>query len=285
MKTLIIDSSFLMYKSYFAYPNLSYETKPVGAFFGFTKTVLQLVSRLKPDQLVFANDTPEPTWRHKLHSNYKAGRAKIEDNLVLQIPLIQDWSKLVSKNCFTFSGWEADDIIFSVVLSELSNFNTIKRQSRTNDLPPNTNNLFEVKNKTPDFPHKFVDLYKAANDNANSVYIFSSDRDLYQMLSLPNLKFVNSSKMGLEEFDSEDFKNKYDLDPLQWLDYKALAGDASDNLKGVEGVGPKTATGFLKQVGCLFAFYEKLGLDNSFFSQDLRNQFSNFKCHTRQVFC
>jgi DNA polymerase I len=263
MKTLIIDCSFLMYKSYFAYPSLTFEEKPVGAFFGFVKTVLQLISHLKPDQLVFANDTPEPTWRHKLHDDYKAGRAKIEDNLVFQIPLIQSWCQKVSSNYFTFPGWEADDVIFSIVLSELSNFSSVRRQKNVVQYSGSSNNLFEEGVEKPEFPYKFSELLKASNTHSNAVYVFSSDRDLYQMLSLPALRFINSSKVGLEEFGIEDFKTKYELEPLQWLDYKAIAGDASDNLKGVEGVGPKTATKFLQQVGCLFSFYEKLGLDHS----------------------
>ena len=87
-----------MYKSYFAYSSLFFEGKHIGAFFGFSKTILQLISHFQPDQLVFTNDTVKPTWRHNMRGDYKGGRAKIEDSLVLQIPLIQAWCKKISKN-------------------------------------------------------------------------------------------------------------------------------------------------------------------------------------------
>jgi DNA polymerase I len=262
MKTIVVDSSYLMYKSYFAYPNLTHEGKPVGAFFGFAKTVIELVRHYKPDQIVFACDTPKPTWRHKTMDGYKAGRAEIESDLVAQIPLIHNWSKKISQNYFAYEGWEADDVIFSICLDLLTNFKTISKvelKKQSSDIF----DLFEDESAThiPSFPYRFDELKIEAKQRDNMIRIFSSDRDLYQLFSLDNLAFINSSKGDLSEFDRVNFKTKYELEPLQWLDYKALVGDGSDNLKGVEGIGPKTATAFLQQVGSLYAFFEKLGMD------------------------
>jgi DNA polymerase I len=263
MKTLIIDTSYLIYRSYFAYPKLTFNDRPVGAFFGFAKTVIELVREYKPDQLVFAGDTSEPTWRHKLVDDYKAGRAKIEEDMVSQFSLINDWCNQITKNVFKFAGWEADDIIFSIAVDELTQFRTICKQ----DLLPKAealDNLFEdVDSKTiPDFPIRFDELVQKSKDTANQILIYSSDKDLYQMLSLPNLQFVHSNKGKNELFGIDEFKARFQLHPLQWLDYKALVGDPGDNLKGVEGIGPKTATAILQQVGCLYSLFEKIKLDN-----------------------
>lgn len=263
MKTLIIDTSYLIYRSYFAYPKLTYNDQSVGAFFGFAKTIIELVRENKPDQLVFAGDTSEPTWRHKLVDDYKAGRAQIEDAMVSQFPLINNWCQMISKNVFKFPGWEADDIIFSITLDELTQFRTICK----NDLEfklESIDNLFDEANTNtiPEFPIRFDELVKKSKDNANEILIYSSDRDLYQMLSLPNLKFIHSNKGTNEYFGINEFKTKYQLHPLQWLDYKALVGDPGDNLKGVEGIGPKTATGLLQEVGCLYSLFSKMNLDN-----------------------
>jgi DNA polymerase I len=252
-----------MYKSYFAYPNLTHEGKPVGAFFGFSKTVIELIRHYKPEQIVFACDTPKPTWRHKTMDGYKAGRAEIESDLVAQIPIIHEWSRKVSQNYFAFEGWEADDIIFSICLDLLTNFKTVSKA----ELKKQSTDVFdlfqdETTSNIPSFPYRFDELKMQAEQKENMIRIFSSDRDLYQLFSLDNLAFINSSKGDLTEFDKHNFKTKYELEPLQWLDYKALVGDGSDNLKGVEGIGPKTATGFLQQVGSLYAFFGKLGLDN-----------------------
>ncbi len=264
MKTIVVDSSYLMYKSYFAYPNLTYEGRPVGAFFGFAKTVIELIRHYKPQEIVFACDTPKPTWRHKTMDGYKAGRAEIESDLVAQIPLIHSWSRKVSKNYFAYEGWEADDVIFSICLDLLTNFQTISKaelKKQSGDIL----DLFgdETANEIPSFPYRLDELKIQAAQKDNMIRIFSSDRDLYQLFSLDNLAFISSSRGDLSEFDRQNFKTKYELEPLQWLDYKALVGDGSDNLKGVEGIGTKTATGFLQQVGSLYAFFDRLGIDKT----------------------
>jgi DNA polymerase I len=279
MKTLLIDSSYLMYRSYFAYPNLTHNNKPVGAFFGFAKTILQLIQAYKPDQLIFAGDTSEPTWRHYNYPEYKAGRAKIEDSMVVQIPLIQNWSAKITENNFRLAGWEADDIIFTVAVQELTNFKSINLKSQTTKINKTaSNNLLKNEidmsfdGQVPVFGHQWSELLDGANQLANSIYVFSSDRDLYQILHLANLQFINSAKGVLEEFGNREFQAKYELDPLQWLDYKALVGDGSDNLKGVDGVGPKTATTFLQQVGSLYNFYKALDMDNEVFVRTASGQ-------------
>jgi DNA polymerase I len=263
MKTLIIDTSYLIYRSYFAYPKLTYNNQPVGAFFGFAKTIIELVRENKPDQLVFAGDTSEPTWRHKLVDDYKAGRAQIEEAMVCQFPLINDWCKKITKNVFKYPGWEADDIIFSISIDELTQFRTICKKD-LQPKPESLDTLFDdnIGNTIPEFPIRFDELVQKSKDMTNEILIYSSDRDLYQMLSLPNLKFIHSSKGIMEYFGANEFKNKYQLHPLQWLDYKALVGDPGDNLKGVEGIGPKTATVILQEVGCLYSLFQKLNLDN-----------------------
>jgi 5'-3' exonuclease len=266
MKTLLIDSSYLLYRSYFSYPNLMYNGKYIGAFFGFAKTILQLLQTYKPDQLIFAGDTKEPTWRHHNYPSYKAGRSKIEDNMVSQIPMIQAWTSKITVNDFKRVGWEADDIIFTIAVQELTNYKSINfKPKQTVINKPKSNNLLKEQDsifgdQIPVFGHKWVDLMDEANKTANSIFIFSSDKDLYQMLHLTNLQIITPTKLGLDLFNEDNFKQKYQLDPIQWLDYKALVGDGSDNLKGVDGVGPKTATSFLQEVGSLYNFYKALDL-------------------------
>jgi DNA polymerase I len=266
MKILIIDTSYLIYRSYFAYPNLIFNDQPVGAFFGFAKTIVELIREYKPEELVFACDTSEPTWRHKLVDDYKAGRAEIEPNMVTQFPLIINWCQKITKNFYKLQGWEADDIIFSIALDELTTFRSMtKGEAQKSD--DTLENILEYTNShtLPEFPVRFDELVQKAKDEANQIFIYSADKDLYQMLSIPNLSFIHSSKGVIENFGIKEFKNKFQLDPLQWLDYKALVGDPGDNLKGIEGVGPKTATAILHEAGCLYNLYKELGFDNNAF--------------------
>jgi 5'-3' exonuclease len=225
MTVLIIDTSYLIYRSFFAYPSLTSKGKPTGAFFGFAKTILALIQEYKPDELVFANDTAAPTWRHKILDDYKGNRPEIQDEMLQQIPIIKDWISRISPNVFSQDGFEADDFIFTVCQRL---------------------------------------LLKPSVVTTSKILIFSSDRDLYQILVHPAVFFVQTKalKDGWQLFGKDEFRLKYGLEPEQWLDYKALTGDASDNLKGVPGVGPKTATKILQQVGCLYNLLEVLGLEN-----------------------
>ncbi len=85
------------------------------------------------------------------------------------------------------------------------------------------------------------------------VIIMTGDMDTLQMVNDGKI-IVRTFKKGISEtmdYDEAAVKNKYGLEPKQLLDYKSLVGDASDNIKGVSGIGPKTAAGILRKAGTL----------------------------------
>ena len=87
--------------------------------------------------------------------------------------------------------------------------------------------------------------------------LITSDLDMLQLID-ENTK-VFAMKRGfsdIEEFDLEYFENKYGLKQSQFLDLKALQGDSSDNIPGVPGIGPKTATQLLQEFFTLEGIYE-----------------------------
>lgn len=102
-------------------------------------------------------------------------------------------------------------------------------------------------------------LATQATANNIDVEIFSSDRDLLQLVS-PNVT-VNLLKNGMKEVASYTPKSLYEefgLKHEQIIDLKALQGDASDNIPGVPGVGPKTATKLLQEYQTIENIYENL---------------------------
>ena len=225
---ILIDTSFLIYKSYFAYLKSTALTDkngfPTGAFFGFAKTVIALLKEYPSSTLIFAGDLPTPTWRHVHYSDYKAGRPPIQDDMKIQIPVIIDWIKAFNQNFFALEGWEADDVIHTFCQQTI--------------LPE----------------------YSKETESKQKIAIFSNDRDLYQLLTYPQISFLQSQAKGqsvgsFTSFFKTDFIKKYELDPFQWLDYKALTGDNSDNLRGVDGIGPKTATKVLQSCSSLYYFF------------------------------
>ena len=98
-----------------------------------------------------------------------------------------------------------------------------------------------------------------ANKLGVEANLITSDLDMLQLID-ENTK-VFAMKRGfsdIEEFDLEYFENKYGLKQSQFLDLKALQGDSSDNIPGVPGIGPKTATQLLQEFFTLEGIYENL---------------------------
>lgn len=98
-----------------------------------------------------------------------------------------------------------------------------------------------------------------ANNLGVEANLITSDLDMLQLID-ENTK-VFAMKRGfsdIEEFDLEYFENKYGLKQSQFLDLKALQGDSSDNIPGVPGIGPKTATQLLQEFFTLEGIYENL---------------------------
>jgi len=84
------------------------------------------------------------------------------------------------------------------------------------------------------------------------VSVMTSDRDVWQIIA-PKIKII-SFKKGVSEtvtYDEQSLKELTGLEPHQVVDYKALRGDASDNLKGVPGIGEKTAIDLIRTYGGL----------------------------------
>ena len=77
----------------------------------------------------------------------------------------------------------------------------------------------------------------------NDVVIMSGDTDLFQMLRYPNVRLHNFR----QEITAEDVEEKYGVNPEHFADWKALAGDSSDNIPGVQGIGEKKAASLLAQ--------------------------------------
>lgn len=82
------------------------------------------------------------------------------------------------------------------------------------------------------------------------VMIASFDSDYFQLIN-ENVRVVRYRGSCSVVCDEEYIKEKYGIPPSRYLDYKCLVGDSSDNIKGVKGVGPKTAAKLINKFGDL----------------------------------
>ncbi|MCQ2957247.1 MAG: 5'-3' exonuclease [Mycoplasmoidaceae bacterium] len=101
---------------------------------------------------------------------------------------------------------------------------------------------------------------KLMNDNQVQVDVFSSDKDMLQLVN--ELTSVNLFKVGVSEtikYEPNNFASLYfGLQPNQVVDFKAIVGDGSDNFPGIKGLGPKTAADLLKRFGSFANIYQNL---------------------------
>ena len=89
--------------------------------------------------------------------------------------------------------------------------------------------------------------------------ILSSDRDLLQLIDeTTNVYVMKKGLSDIVRMDENALLEEYGLSPLQIIDYKGLAGDSSDNIKGVEGVGDKTAVKLLQTYQSCEGIYEHI---------------------------
>jgi len=90
-----------------------------------------------------------------------------------------------------------------------------------------------------------------------TVVIASSDKDFMQLVS-GRVGLLNPHDKTEAIWTDEQVRNKTGVEPSQIVDWLSLIGDSVDNISGVPGVGPKTATDLLKQFGSAEGLYQRL---------------------------
>ncbi len=90
------------------------------------------------------------------------------------------------------------------------------------------------------------------------VVIASADKDFMQLVA-PGIGLLNPNDKSETIWTAEQVRGKTGVEPEQIGDWLSLLGDSVDNIPGVPGVGPKTATDLLKQFGSVEELYQRLG--------------------------
>lgn len=204
-KTLLIDGNSLINRAFYALPILSTdEGLYTNGVYGFLKMFYKAVDEYQPDNIVCAFDVKHPTFRHEQYGEYKAGRKKMPEELVPQIPLLKEVLKQLGVFTFEIKGFEADDIIGTYC--------------------------------------------KKCEEEGSFAAVLTGDRDSFQLISpLVTVWFTKKGISELVMLTPENLKEYYGVEPNQVCDLKALMGDSSDNIPGIQGVGEKTALSLIEQ--------------------------------------
>lgn len=205
-KTLcLIDGSGFIFRAFYALPPLSRpDGTPVGAVFGFTSMLMNLIETHKHDLWAVIFDAKRHNFRHELYSEYKANRASPPPELIPQFGLIRDVCAAFDVPSIEMEGYEADDLIAT-------------------------------------YAHQ-------ASDDGYKVTIISGDKDLMQLMN-SNVELIDPIKNRV--LTHEDVAKKFGVLPEKVADVQALMGDSTDNVPGVPGVGPKTASELITTYGDL----------------------------------
>ena len=187
-----------------------------GPVYGFLVIFLSLLTTHCGDANVVVAFEGGRGYRNEMYPNYKKSRPKAPIDIKQAIPFVKKLIRLLGLALIEVKGWEGDDVIGTLVTT-------------------------------------------ARRSGIKNVVVVSDDKDLLQILQegVTIMKTNKSMAKGFERIGVSDFVEKYEgLRPRQFTDVLALAGDASDNIQGVKGIGMSTAKKLIKEFGSLDSLLE-----------------------------
>ncbi|HTE48844.1 MAG TPA: DNA polymerase [Candidatus Paceibacterota bacterium] len=115
-KTLVLlDAHAIIHRAYHALPEfLSSKGEPTGALYGLSSMLMKIATDLKPDYIVACYDLPGKTFRHVAYDAYKAGRAKVDDALIMQLINSRQIFEAFNVPIYDAPGFEADDVLGTI---------------------------------------------------------------------------------------------------------------------------------------------------------------------------
>ncbi|HEU23966.1 MAG: DNA polymerase I [Mesoaciditoga sp.] len=128
MNLYIFDGTALVYRAYYALPPLSTsDGKPTGAVLGVAKMLLKFIRERvrEEDSIVFVMDSKEQNFRKTLFESYKANRAPAPDEMIAQITYVEKLVEALGMPILKGTGYEADDVIATLVKKYFSKFDNV----------------------------------------------------------------------------------------------------------------------------------------------------------------
>ena len=219
-KWLLVDGFNLAYRCYFAMPELTRaDGFPTGAVHGWVKALWRLADQEKPAATLVYFDLGGAQDRLALLPEYKAQREEMPAALEKQLDYLKAVTRAMGLAGVEKAGVESDDLLASQAVRLAA--------------------------------------------QGHEVVIVSADKDFAQVVGdriailLPPPSA--NPKLGWRRMDAAGVVEKFGVPPAQIAEYLALVGDASDNIPGIEGVGPKTAAKWLQEHGSLEAIIAHAG--------------------------
>ena len=218
-RAVLLDVSAIMYRAYFANMNFRTKNEPTGAVYGFINTLLSIIKEFNPDYMAAAFDVKRSSLkRTEIYGDYKSNRQSTPEDLVAQIPRIEEVLDAFNINRYRIESYEADDVLGSIA----------KKIAR-DDL--------EVIIVTGD-----KDLSQLVEKNITIALLG---------------KGTEGEKFGILR-TAEDVVNYLGVVPEKIPDLFGLIGDKSDGIPGVTKIGEKKALAIFSKYDSLEKIYENI---------------------------
>lgn len=218
-RAVLLDVSAIMYRAYFANMNFRTKTEPTGAVYGFVNTLMSIIKEFNPDFIGAAFDVKRGSLkRSEIYKDYKAQRESAPEDLIVQIPRIEEVLDCYNISRFKIEGYEADDVLGTLA----------KKLSEEN---------IEVYVITGD-----KDLAQILDENINIALLGKGE---------------GGDKFKIIRTD-EDVIEYLGVSAKKIPDLFGLIGDSSDGIPGVRKIGPKKAIPMLKKYETLEGIYENI---------------------------
>lgn len=222
---LLIDGHAILHRAFHALPPLmSPSGVLVNAVYGFATILLKALAEFAPSHVAVVFDAGGITFRHELFQKYQAQREEKPDDLYAQLDPIIAMLAAFRIPVFQQEGVEADDIIGTIVEQAASGTPQTVRQSTNRGRARKSGNVH--------------------------VLVLTGDKDLLQLVrDGVEVVLFRRGVSDTARYDVAAVEERFGFPPTRVPDYKALAGDPSDNYPGVPGIGDKTATALVRAFG------------------------------------
>lgn len=231
-KTLIlIDGHALAFRSFFALERTGMKTsdkEPTWAVFGFFKAIFDLLKnpKISPDCIAVAFDVSHQTFRTECFEDYKANREQMPDTMRSQMGLIMEGLKAFNIPIYTKEGFEADDVIGTIVTkaSKLGHktiiltgdqdaFQLIDQEGTVSVLIPSKGELINydwagVYNKLGIYPDQVIDYKALRGDTSDNIPGIKGIGEKTAVKLLERFKTLDNVLSHIDEVDGKSLKEK-----------------------------------------------------------------------------
>lgn len=160
-RLIVVDISNFIFRAFFAIRPLHAPDKtPVNAVYGVMNMMLKLLSQYRPSHMILARDSRGKGFRHELYEDYKAHREEHPEDLVPQFPLIEELVTRMGLPNLAMEGYEADDVIGSIVVQWQDYFDEVFIASGDKDLMQFVNDKVKVLDTMKDIIYDSEGVYR-----------------------------------------------------------------------------------------------------------------------------